>query len=228
MLRLWNDRSMTLRHEPDVSQADWFARAEADWTVLATQGPSGFDAYATVRYDDGEADPYRGDDQIMAMVVALAAEHTRSPGDVFFGLWDGWADLTDAGRVYTTLRSDWLRDLWFRPTPPRVRPAFADEILNGPTVDLDAHRSYLLFRGAATDVGDWGARPWDSDLERALPPASLTWPADRAWFVAADVEPEWLTIGGSQRLVEAVLAHPELDAAPITHGDLPLTPSEDR
>ena len=218
---------MTLRPEPDVSQADWLVRADEDWRVLAAQGAPGFEAYARVRFDDGEGEAYRPDDETMALVMAVAAAHTRTPDDVFYGLWDGWGELTDAGRVYTSLRGSWLRDLWFRPTPPRVRPAFDDEVMDGPRVELGDERAYLLFRGPASDVGRWGARPWGADLERTLPPASITWPADRAWLIAADVDDTGLTVGGSQRLVDAVLAHPELDAESVTYGVLPTITAED-
>ncbi|GAA2087609.1 hypothetical protein IDH50_16370 [Aeromicrobium tamlense] len=219
---------MTLRPEPDVSHADWFTGAAEGWPILAMQGPPGFEAYATVPYDDGESETYRSDDAIMAIVVEIAARHTRTPDDVFFGLWDGWGELTDAGRAYTTLRGNWLRDLWFRPTPPRIRPAFDDDVLDAPKVDLEGERSYLLFRGPASDVGDWGARPYGTDVERTLPSASLTWPADRAWFVAADVDPTWLCVGGSQRLIDEVLAHPDLSAEVATHGAVPALDPEDR
>ncbi|GAA3543550.1 hypothetical protein AFL01nite_29830 [Aeromicrobium flavum] len=219
---------MTLRHEPDVSHADWFVRAEADWWPLATQGPPGFEAYATVWFDDGESEHYRGDDLIMATVVNLAAQHTRTPDDVFFGLWDGWGELIDAGRVYATVRGNWLRDLWFRPTPPRVAAAFDEHVTEGPQVDLRGDRRYFLFRGAAADVGRWGAADFAPDVERTLPPASITWPADRAWFVAADVDPAWLCVGGSQRLIDAVLGHPDLDAEPATYGEIPALELEDR
>lgn len=217
---------MTLRHEPDVSHADWFMHADEDWAVLARQGPPGFDAYAMVQFADGEVETSRSDDEVMANVVALAAAHTSTPEDLFFGLWDGWGELCDSGRVYTTLRSSWLRDLWLRPTPPRTRPAFGHEVMDGAKVDLDGYRQYLLFRGRAADVGRWGADPWAPDLERALPPASVTWPADRAWFIAADVDPDWLCIGGSRQLIDAVLAHPDLDAEPATYGVIATT-SED-
>ncbi|WP_223111075.1 MULTISPECIES: hypothetical protein [Aeromicrobium] len=212
---------MTLRHDPDVASADWFVRSEADWRTLATQGPAGFEAYATVRYDDGESEQYRSDTALMALVVELAAGYTRTPDDVFFGLWDGWGELTDQGRAYSVVRSNWLRDLWFRPTPPRNRPAFSEEVTEGPRVDLHGERSYLLFRGPAADVGQWGAQPYATDVERPLPPASLTWPADHAWFIAADVDTSWLCVGGTQQLIDAVLARPDLDAAPATHGAAP-------
>lgn len=219
---------MTLRHEPDVSHAAWFVGADADWRTLATQGPPGFEAYATVRYDTGEAEHYRSDDLVMAAVVNLAAQHTRTPDDVFFGLWDGWGELTDPGRVYSVVRANWLRDLWFQPTPPRNTPAFDDDVAAGPRVDLHDDRAYLLFRGPAASVGQWGARPFAPDLDRTLPPASITWPADRAWFIASDVDPEWLCVGGSHAMIAAVLAHPDLDAEPATYGDQPPQTLEDR
>lgn len=209
---------MTLRHEPDVSRADWFVHADAPWQVLATQGPPGFQAYAAIRFDVGESETCRSDDAIMALVVEVAAGHTRTPDDVIFGLWDGWGELTDAGRVYHSIRATWLRDLWFRPSPPRIRPAFDAAILDGPVVDLAGARSYLLFRGPARDVGDWGARPYETDLARTLPPASITWPSDRAWFIAADVDEDRLCVGGTAALVDALIAHPGLDAEPIAHG----------
>lgn len=221
---------MTLRHEPDVSLADWFAiaDADADWWTTVTQGPAGLDAYATVWFEYEESNPYRSDDEIMALVINIAANYTRTPDDVFFGLWDGWGELYDGARQYSSVRNNWLRDLWVNPIAPRTGPAFDDEIINGPKVNVQDHREYLLFRGASADVGNWGAHRLDVDIERALAPASITWPADRAWFVTADVDPSWLCVAGSSALIEELLDSPALDAEPAVHGQIPPLEFEDR
>lgn len=219
---------MSLRHEPDTQVADWFVDLDADWWTLATQGPAGFEAYATVWFDHGESENYRSDDTIMATVVGIAAQHTRTPEDLIFGLWDGWGELTDGARQYSLVRANWMRDLWFKPTPPRIPPAFPDDVLDGPKADLQANREYLLFRGPAAEVGQWAALPFDRDVERTLPPASLTWPADRAWFISADVDASWLCVGGSEALISALLGDARLDAEPATYGQIPALEFGDR
>ena len=211
---------MTLRPEPDTSHADWFVDATSDWQQTATFGPAGFDAYVTIRFDLPESDSYRSDDSLMGQVVAVAAEHTHTPTDVFFGLWDGWGDLDDGARQYSTARVNWIRDLWVNPSPPRILPAFDDEVLSGPKINLYDARHYLLFRGPASNVGQWGANPIDVNTPRALAPASMTWPRDRTWFIAADVDQEWMCVGGSTALAEALLATFGTNAEPATFGQV--------
>lgn len=212
---------MTLRPEIDVSHADWFADTDADWWSTATQGPAGFEAYATIWFDSAESESYRSDDVLMANVVAVAAQHTHTPEDVFFGLWDGWGELYDGARQYSMARANWMRDLWVNPSPPRVLPAFDDAILSGPKVDLQEARQYLLFRGPASQIGQWGANPIDLNVPRALPPASVTWPADHSWFIASEIDAEWMCVSGSTALVEALLAEFGSNAEPATHGAIP-------
>jgi hypothetical protein len=45
--------------------------------------------------------------------------------------------------------------------------------------------------------------------------ASLWWPADRAWFVATDIDLVTTFVGGSAACVRDVLDHPLLEAAPV-------------
>ncbi|TXJ04636.1 MAG: hypothetical protein E6Q27_07645 [Aeromicrobium sp.] len=126
---------MTLRPEPDTSQADWFVDATSDWQQTATFGP-----------------------------------------------------------------------------------AFDDDILSGPKVNHHDARHYLLFRGPASNVGQWGANPIDVNTPRALAPASVTWPQDRAWFIAADVDEESMCVGGSAALAQALLAAFGPNAERVTFG----------
>lgn len=219
---------MTLRHEPDVGVADWIVRDDLDdgrsTALRATQGPPSFEAWATVWFDrvDGEGESYRGDDVVLATLVDLAARHTTTPERAWFALWEGWGEL-DGSHLLESMRPNDGFGRIFRPRRADLTAptAFTADVMAAPRADLDGLRSYLLFTGALADVGRWGARPLAPDWPRAMPPASFVWPADHAWCVAADVDPVWCCVGGSQALVDAVLAHPDLVTAPATYGEPP-------
>ncbi len=220
---------MSLRHEPDVSVADWIVRDgvtddEAGWSRVA-QGPPGLEAYATVWFDGEDVDPFRPDPDLVALVTRLAGYHTTTPDRCWFALWEGWGEIEGGGRYYAEMDPHRLFGRMFRsPRPVAVAPAFDRDVLDAPRAELPRWRSYLLFTGPITDVGDWGARPPRPGWPASLPQASQTWPADHAWCITSDVDPDWFTVGGSQALVDAVLAHPDLRAEPATYGSPPPLP----
>ncbi len=210
---------MSLRHEPEVSTADWIVDADGSWAVLATQGPPGFEAYAAVQLDDHRS---RGaDPELVALATRLAEAHTSTPDRACFALWDGWGEISGDGRVYAAMDPHRSFGRIFRaPRPVETTSAFPREVMDAPRVDLQGQRSYLVFTGRVAEVGQWPARPprpgWPADL----PQAAFTWPADHAWCIASDVDPDWFTVGGSRALVDAVLTHPDLRAEPAEHGVL--------
>lgn len=53
----------------------------------------------------------------------------------------------------------------------------------------------------------------------SIEPPSIFWPADRAWLVASDPDLNSTYLGGSNALIEAVLAHPDLEAWRATADD---------
>jgi hypothetical protein len=83
----------------------------------------------------------------------------------------------------------------------------------GPRVSL-VHREYALFRGPLGEGWRWPVGVTD-----VAAPAAV-WPADRAWFVAFDVDPCWLGVGASSDAVRALLADPRLDARAVAWGAL--------
>ncbi len=213
-----------LTHEPDTSVADWFVGADAPAQVLALQGPPGYDAYATVHFDgagdtaDGEG--YRSDPALVALVTRLCANHTATPDDVLYGLWEGWGEIDggDARLLGVDVRYRVLPRL-FRPHPgPATPAAFEPRVVDAPRVDLGGIRSYLLFRGPVASVGEWGARPLAPGWPRTLPQASLTWPSDRAWFIASDVDPSWFTVAGSRELIDSLLGRTDLVVSVARYG----------
>jgi hypothetical protein len=53
-----------------------------------------------------------------------------------------------------------------------------------------------------------------SNIDR--PAAELWWPADRAWFVATEIEFEWTFVAGDPTLIESLRADERLEVAPTT------------
>ncbi|HYM49894.1 MAG TPA: hypothetical protein VET65_04900, partial [Candidatus Limnocylindrales bacterium] len=76
-------------------------------------------------------------------------------------------------------------------------------------------RDYLLFFGPVAAVGassDPELVAWDDG-------PNLWWPGDRAWCVASEIDFPYTYVGGSAALVEAILAHPGIEALPATIHD---------
>lgn len=99
--------------------------------------------------------------------------------------------------------SQWDGCGWEPPTPP------AREKLSLRTT-FGSIRDYHLFAGTLSDAAAW------DELE--VDPPHLIWPADHAWFVAADVDPDWIGVGGTQSLIDELVAHEDLDVVPATYG----------
>jgi hypothetical protein len=95
----------------------------------------------------------------------------------------------------------------------------------GPDVlDLE-NRGYLVRRGPlslALDIG-WAPSPG----RRLAEPPNIVWPADRAWFVAADTDLDSTYLGGSATLIESLLEHGGLEVWPVAATDL-ITIDSDR
>lgn len=85
----------------DLSPADWIVTSDVPWNRLVTIGPSGFAAYARVRFipdpvregqRESEADLDATPDEVdqWRALLGLLATGTADPVDCYFGLWDGW------------------------------------------------------------------------------------------------------------------------------------------
>jgi hypothetical protein len=70
------------------------------------------------------------------------------------------------------------------------------------------HRGHFLLRGPLTGVL---TSVCASGIDR--PVAGLWWPADRAWFVATEIDFEWTFVAGSDELVQRLLADDRLEVA---------------
>ncbi len=182
-----------LRFEAETSHADWVIHEPVNWQELVTCGPRGYEADARVlplaEDDISERGTY-------SRLIPYLRAATTTPDDCFHALWEG-ANGIAAG----------------------AEPGFSDRVLDGSKVELADEegrsvRGYRLFRGSVDDVGNWGSLDpaTGGSTDHELPPAHLLWPADRAWFVASDVDADVTWITGPDHLIRAILADPILIA----------------
>ena len=86
-------------------------------------------------------------------------------------------------------------------------------------------RDHLLLSGPLEVALELGQQVSPTLLVPQSP--NLLWPADRAWCAATEVDLDSTLVAGSAELVDAVLAHPDLEAWPVALADS-LAPGGDR
>ncbi|WP_407342189.1 hypothetical protein [Pengzhenrongella phosphoraccumulans] len=192
----------------DLSAAGWIADNDQPWDKLVSFGPSGFSAYARLRFipdpehegqseNDVDHDVERSPEaHVLCMAVDGLAGWTSTPDDCYFLLWDGWySDLYGSDG----------------PARPSRAPAFPRSVLDGPKVVLP-NRAFLLFRGPLSDFGNWGAAvQWPGQPRSHMPGPAFVWPADHAWCVTKDVDPHWAGIGADALAITSLMADDRLD-----------------
>jgi hypothetical protein len=154
---------------------------------------------------------------LLSALCEFLAGHTATPERCWFSLWVGWGWVDGAPSAAVMSTAEGLDDPFVE-----MPPAFPPEVMNGPRVSLPG-RDYILFEGplaAATDMG-WRTGELVNDvrpdagveLDEFSPQApSLFWPDDRAWCVATEVDLDSTYLGGSEAMVEALLADDRFEA----------------
>ena len=84
-------------------------------------------------------------------------------------------------------------------------------------LDLD-QRSFWVREGPIANALEVGWRTDSAGPLRPEPP-TLIWPADRAWFVAGDVDLDSTYVGGSEALVRDLLGNPGLEGWAVDPAD---------
>jgi len=224
--------------EDDVSAGGWIAEALEGraWGTVAAFVPAVFAGYGRVLHP---AVRYAGDDDVEVAWAEVAdansalahplmqwpaitggwefvSEEDQSP------LWDdspaeGHLPATVAARLAGVLRghTSTADDCWFG-----VWQGWAGVRSTGPLLRLP-DRDHLLFRGpvelATANLAD----------EPSEQSANLWWPADRAWFVATDVDLMSTYVGGSAACLAELAAIDGLEVVPADPAD-PVTYAADR
>lgn len=188
-----------LRPVHDGAAAAWLAEREQPWPRLALFGPAGYEAYARLRFipdpawfgqeenDHNGGNGLDGELEQLRTVVEVLRRHTRTPDQAWHCLWDGWG----------------------------VLQVGATALLGEPTVHHPG-RDYHLFTGPLADLGNWGADDVAPGVPQTAMPPAFVWPEDRAWCIAADVDPHWAGIGGSRAAVNELVA---LSTVDVVHTD---------
>ncbi len=140
--------------------------------------------------------------------------HTTTPENCFFCLWDGWGWIDGAGRSIT-----WSTTGTSSPVVEPLAPAFSEQELSRPRVHLP-NRDYLLFAGSLLTVAETlteaaCASRWRLDERLFEQSPNLFWPADRAWYVASEIDFDSTLVAGSTQLVQAILSSSTLESWPI-------------
>lgn len=223
----------------DVSVADWVGGrlAPVEDGTLGAVVPRGFEAYARILHPpslpDGApttwgavcaaagyephplmqweaagadwpgTEPYVGslESEPLTVLADVLADYTR--GWCYFALWDGFGWMHGSPAISFT-------------DGRRIPPAFPPDVLDGPRLHLP-HRDYLLFRGQLADLLHLG---WTySGGTEDLQSPNLMWPADKSWFVATEIDFDSTLVGGTDDLVETLLATEGLEGWRVAVSD---------
>jgi hypothetical protein len=225
--------------ETDVSAGDWVAAAleGQTWTTVASIVPPVFEACArifhpAVRYADellppsATVAPLPPDEDVTWAEVAAFNGRTAHPAMEWAsitGSWEYrgnedqpgmWNDAPAEGHLPTSVAARLAAvlaghtgtpaDCWFG-----LWHGFGAFVADGPTLVVP-HREYWLLRGpvelAAANMAE----------EPSEQSASLWWPADRAWYVATDLDLMSTYVGGTAACIADLLSAEGLEAAEVT------------
>lgn len=227
---------MALTVTGDLAPADWITTSTLDWSRLVAFGPSGFPAYARLRYlpdpsHHGQSEndaPDEGDEvhawrmRQWAVLMRLLATRTSTPQDCYVCVWGGYSDYgtsEDHGTQRAPAGSERSMPPQYRDDPTGHWAGAPVSLRKRPRTPMVVvpYRSYYLFRGTVEDAARWRADDRSEDLRvehvRLHPPElAFAWPADRAWCVASDVDPHWAGIGAPSDVIDALVADENLDA----------------
>jgi hypothetical protein len=188
------------------------------WHAIAA-GRDGRPSWDGEQPDEGELD----EPQLRAL-GALLVEFTDTPAEAFHALWNGFGGWSSGGTVMWATGGEMpavYRDgpeLARLPASSQLEPVLPPEVLGGPLVDLP-NREYFLFSGPVVAADDLRATSEFGQPDRQTP--QLWWPMDRAWCVATEIDVDSTLVGGTHQLVDAILAHDDLEAFPVPpDGDL--------
>lgn len=218
----------------------WRAEGHEDpevvkWETIAAE--TGRQMHPRVEFDSlvgaerGESrsyEPYIGDmpPSLLSALCEVLANHTATPERCWFCLWEGWGWVDGAPSAAVVLPSESDDEDAAIDMPP----AFPSEIIDGPRVSLPG-RDYILFTGplaAAIDLG-WrtGELVKEVDPDAPIDPddfspqaPSLFWPEDHAWCVATEIDLDSTYVGGSEALVDTLLADPRFETWRAELGDV--------
>ena len=152
-------------------------------------------------------DPRHGsiDEDVALELADFLSRYTDTNEQCYFGVWEGYGQYS-GGTVMLTSDGRGRR----LGVPRDIRDA---QRIKG------AGFHYLLYRGRWQDLTQFFAHAL------SMPP-NIWWPADRAWFVATDVDLDSTYVGASRECIAALLSHDPLETLPA-EPDAPISMTAD-
>jgi hypothetical protein len=216
-----------LRPEPDLSVVGWWLDQLDEWgsqgVPVSSMVPGAFPAVAQVLhpwwrapYPDGEPIRWREAAEQLAFASVRELDATRDlhsiPAAERAGLHahQGELDrytaqaLVDVLGSATATADDVFVAVWVGrgDVPPQRFPGAAEIPVPG--------RAHFLLRGPLE-----GVLRSISIGNSEQPVAGIWWPADRAWFVATEIDFDWTFVAGTEALIERLAGDERLEATPI-------------
>lgn len=140
--------------------------------------------------------------ELFKIVADALGEFTTTPSELCFGFWNGYGGFT--GQNFSRPYKEFMgMRYWGRMRANGTSVPL--EVVNGPLIHAPS-REYLLATGIAEDVSELLA------THRPSQTPNMWWPADRAWFVATEIDFAWTYIGGGSAAIEAIEATPGIEA----------------
>ena len=196
----------------DMAAAHWITASDQHWWDLVTLGPTGFPAYARLRFipdpahegqSESEGASQTGvrsvgdtlsETEQLRVAVETLLQHPGSTTDGYLLMWDGYGESTTPESVLST---------------PRV--VITDDEASSDS-SASPMREYHLVRVSLSNFVSGAAEDsWQAATGLPMYAPAFIWPADHTWCITADVDPHWAGIGAEHTLVDSLLTEPRLD-----------------
>lgn len=193
----------------DLAAAQWIVASDERWWDLVTLGPTGFPAYARLRFipdpayegqpehegacrSSGLPDDAPSESEQLRIAVDVLLQHAGCPNEGYLLMWDGWGE-----------------------------DQFPASVLRTPHV-VTPNREYGLCRVSLPDlvfgaVGD----SWSAETGYPMPSPAFIWPLDRVWCITSDVDPHWAGIGADAAAIDTLLTESRLDVVRVEANEKP-------
>ncbi|CAN5279006.1 hypothetical protein BH11ACT2_BH11ACT2_23500 [soil metagenome] len=158
---------------------------------------------------------------LLALLSAPLADASTTPELATVGVWHGWGDLHPAGTGLLVASggdgdASAARDRLLAELAASVSPEVSIAANLGPTLSLP-DREYVLLDADVREfvdaaLVDSAGIGWHSGFG---PSPNLLWPADRAWFLATEIDFDSTIIGASRALIDEILATSTLESAEV-------------
>ncbi|MCA1006850.1 hypothetical protein LCL87_14080 [Rhodococcus hoagii] len=181
---------MSITRCADLTAARWLEQSDEDWRRLTVRGPRGFEKYARLRLIPDPGFPRQREAEVRVTPNALSDNEQIS-----VALAELARHTSTPDNCYFCIWEGWPS---FRSCDPM------------PKVQIP-NRCYFLFHGSLADVAAWDSQVTALLHDIAAPTPAFVWPADHAWCVTCDVDPNFASIGADAGAIDRLVANPRID-----------------